>query len=212
MNIPIPPPWSTLRSIGNSPIVKLTIVIPVIGYLILFNQTLSQHLTLVHEIFGKHESPSSGTVSWRLIFLYLGLCAFAAGSGLFAIFCPRELKKYGSATEYIGGEIDHLSILELRQISNQLQTSPIAKRLKQHTDSLLERYSHFAGGAGQRDGEIEADGMTIYFRDLDKSTPAARAATTFFFILGACLTAVPTVEVFFRVSNIALQQVISLID
>jgi hypothetical protein len=209
VKITFPPPWSTLRSIGNSSIVKLTIVIPVLGYLIIFNQSLSKYLALIHEVFHDPDPLVAGHVSWRLTYLYLGLCWFGIGSALFAIFCPPELKKYGSPSEYIGGEIDNLSILELNNIVEQLDSSVIADKLTKHVTNLMERYDIFSAGAAPRDDEIEADGMTIYFQNLDQTATITRGSVAIFFSLGTCFTAVPTIEVFLRVSRIALDQALT---
>ena len=56
--------WRLLRSIGNSRAAKLTILIPLIGYLILLNDTVIKHLELSEEVFGapsgaKLTSPST---------------------------------------------------------------------------------------------------------------------------------------------------------
>src|SRR5262245_13941791 len=86
--------WTTLRAVGNSPIVKMTIVIPVLGWLILFNDYIVHQLSAVEEIFGKLQ------VSSRLLWLYVGLFITSIGSILYAGFCPEEIKKYASEIDY----------------------------------------------------------------------------------------------------------------
>jgi len=68
------------------PAVKLTIAIPLVGYSIIFNESLLHYLDLSRELFGQpHTSGASAAhVSWRLLVLYFGLCFIAAGAALTA--------------------------------------------------------------------------------------------------------------------------------
>src|SRR6185436_14747449 len=62
--------WQTLRGLGNSTAVKLTIFIPIIGYLVIFNETVVKYIDLSQRFLGQ----SSETYNeWRLIFVYFGL-------------------------------------------------------------------------------------------------------------------------------------------
>lgn len=83
----------------------LTILAPFVGYLVLFNQTIVQQLSLATEILG---SPAGDGVTaatlQRLYFLYFGLIFLGLGSGLFALFCPIEIKDCSSAREYVEAE------------------------------------------------------------------------------------------------------------
>ena len=97
--------WAKLRGVGNSGLVRLTILIPVIGYLILFNNEVVRHLQLDSRlrIFAS-EYPL------RLLLFYYGSFIAAAGSLLYAWRCPPLLKKYPSAVEYVESESDFFSI------------------------------------------------------------------------------------------------------
>jgi hypothetical protein len=86
--------WSRLRSIGNSAPARATIVIPLVGYLIIFNEQVLSYLTLSPEIFGK-----SVGISTKLLNIYFGLCFVAIASFLFAWFCPLQIRKYGAPVE-----------------------------------------------------------------------------------------------------------------
>src|SRR5260370_41669929 len=58
--------WRLLRSIGNSKAAKLTILIPLVGYLILLNDTVIKHLELSEEGF---RAPSGATPA-KLLIIY----------------------------------------------------------------------------------------------------------------------------------------------
>src|SRR3954454_24281518 len=85
------PLWVRLRSVSNSTAAKATILVPIIGYLIIFNEKVVEFLNLAKsvEMYGGVE------VSYRLILIYLGLCAISLGVAVYGWFCPSEVKHYG---------------------------------------------------------------------------------------------------------------------
>lgn len=92
--------WNRLRAIGNSPAAKSAIIVPVLGYFVLFNDEIVRWLRLHAGICGEQGCD----VTWRLAFLYFGGCAFAVGAIIYGALCPPQIRKYGDATEYIAGE------------------------------------------------------------------------------------------------------------
>src|ERR1700681_4261929 len=86
VDITLLPRWSLLRRVGNSSAVRLTILIPLIGYLIIFNSYVVHYLELPKEFAGAQ--PPGSAVSPRLLLIYFGLSALAAGSVIYAYFCP----------------------------------------------------------------------------------------------------------------------------
>jgi hypothetical protein len=94
------PPWVRLRFVSNSTAAKSTILVPLIGYLIIFNANLVSYLNLVRELgFEPHVG-----VSHRLILIYLGLCMISVGVLLYGWFGPNEVKPYGSAAAFVQGD------------------------------------------------------------------------------------------------------------
>ena len=72
------PKWTLLRTVGNLTVIRLTVFIPLIGYLIIFNDVLLKNLELAKEFAGL--PPISGsTLSPRLLLIYFGLCAVVVG-------------------------------------------------------------------------------------------------------------------------------------
>jgi hypothetical protein len=80
------PLWVRLRFVSNSSAAKATILIPLVGYLVLFNEKVVDFLNLIKELNGTHDAG----VSYRLILLYLGLCGIALGVMIYGWFCPNE--------------------------------------------------------------------------------------------------------------------------
>src|SRR5882672_6007108 len=85
------PSWRLLRSTGNSRAAKLTILIPLVGYIVLLNDTVIKNLELSDRIFGA----AAGSLN-KLLMIYCGLVCVAGASTIFAWCCPLELKKYAS--------------------------------------------------------------------------------------------------------------------
>lgn len=110
-------PWSAIRRIGQSRLLTLTIVVPFLGSLLLFNQSVVDVLTLspelVHRWFhlSANETADAArklTLS-RLYYVYFGLTLLGVGSALFVLFCPLEIKNYSAPIEYQAAEDPHVS-------------------------------------------------------------------------------------------------------
>jgi hypothetical protein len=89
------PLWSNLRAVGNNPTTKMTVFIPLVGYMIIFNANVLPYLRLASEIFG------NAPHFWRLYFIYFGLCSLALGSIIYQLWCPSEIKRFASALDYV---------------------------------------------------------------------------------------------------------------
>lgn len=96
--------WSALSSIGNSRVARLTILMPVIGYLIIFNSTIAEFLST--SLPARAETIVVADTwtylySKNLFFLYFGLLIFGVGVALYNIAVPRQIRKYPSVEDYI---------------------------------------------------------------------------------------------------------------
>jgi hypothetical protein len=101
------PSWDRLRIIGNSKLIKLTTIMPLIGYLIVFNHHVVSALHLENSLFG---SITEEFLILRLRLLYFGLFLTGVGSALFTIFCPSKIKQYTDAVELAQRELHFLPI------------------------------------------------------------------------------------------------------
>src|SRR4051794_6374822 len=92
-------PWSAIRRIGQSRLLALTIVVPFIGSLLLFNQGVVDVLTLSPELVRRWLHISAETSAdaarkltfARLYYVYFGLTFLGIGSALFVLFCPLDI-------------------------------------------------------------------------------------------------------------------------
>jgi hypothetical protein len=95
--------WSSLSGIGNSRLAQLTVLMPVVGYLVLFNSNISLWFETVIP-----QRPTTETASiWEklfennLLYLYLGLLVFGLAVSLFNIVAPRQIKQFPATEDYI---------------------------------------------------------------------------------------------------------------
>jgi hypothetical protein len=97
------PRWSDLRRIGNSSVARASVVMPVVGYMIIFNNEIIEFLKI-------HSNICRGCpISWRLYMLYFSSCSFASGAALYSVFCPATVKLYAGARDYFEGEKTYYS-------------------------------------------------------------------------------------------------------
>ena len=128
---PYIPRWSKLRSIGNSQAAKLTILIPLVGYMIIFNETIASYLQLSNELVGLSVEGSGSTASPRLLLIYFGLCWVALGSAIYAWRCPGFIKRYRSAESFVADAGHHIGQVFMSAIQSELERNEIAGRLRE---------------------------------------------------------------------------------
>lgn len=132
--------WRLLRSIGNSRAAKLTMLIPLVGYLVIFNHEIIDHLELTATIFG---ASANATLN-KLVLIYFGLVCVAIASVIFAIWCPLEIKRYASPEEYVAGEEPFLSEKAIGFIQVRLKTGDEIARAE--ADGYGRFYRQFEPG------------------------------------------------------------------
>ena len=181
-------PWTTLRSVGNSHAVRLTVLIPLVGYLLIFNTYIVEQLALGKTFV---DPATASSPIRRLLLTYFGLCSLAVGSVLYAWRCPQEIKHYPSTAAYTGGDGPHLSHFYLENIDTVL---------KGHDDETYKRVRSQLSGQGAE--TIRNAKLHMYFHWLDERHPQVRVVTAFFFGLGFLLLGLLSLQVFFRALGI----------
>ncbi len=196
--------WSTLRSVGNSFAVRATVLIPLVGYFIIFNSKLADYVGLIHEVTGTDTSGLS--VSPRLFETYFGLCFVAVGATIYSFFCPSVIKKYGSSAAFAGDDGSHYGRFAIEQIREALSDSP----QKAGLDEIVGRYSPM----GTMSGEDPPDSayfqmnnaiLHLYYTYLNRSAPAWYWLSAIFFAIGFTVLLIPSLYIFARVTTVLLQ-------
>ena len=199
------PLWAGLRFVSNSTAAKATILVPLIGYLILFNAHIVQFLNLIQELNGSHHLG----VSYRLIFLYLGLCSVSLGVLAYSWFCPNEVKYYGSAASFVQGDGPSLRGFVIDDINRTLAADERYRpKLQELSDEL--RAIKESRTVSDRDTErYRTENLHLYFDYLNRRYPAARVFTVLAYIIGFGLLGIPSAEVFAGVVKILFKSILA---
>jgi hypothetical protein len=195
--------WTKLREIGNSPAVKLTIAIPLVGYLIIFNESLLHYLDLSRELFGQpHTSGASAAhVSWRLLALYFGLCFIAVGAALYGWYCPDEIKSYRLPSDYIN-VLSNIGSIGITRIEAELEDGGAVARQQLHDWREVQSHRPTPQNDEQfmsRLAEANKGVLELHFDCLNRSHPYIRLATSICYAVGFVALFIPSVDVFVRV-------------
>lgn len=197
------PLWERLRFISNSTAAKATILVPVIGYLIIFNEKVVEFLNLARAV----EAHSGAEVSYRLILIYLGLCAISVGVVVYGWFCPNEVKHYGSASAYVQGDGPSLRGFVIDDIGKLLENSAQRRRLQIISDALQERVQRGIEVTDEHLERYRIEMLHLHFEYLNSSHRIARAICLWSYVIGFGLLAIPSIIVFKRVIGILLRMI-----
>ncbi|UPA25537.1 hypothetical protein [Shinella oryzae] len=97
--------WSSLAAIGESPMIKLTITVPFLGYLILYNDYVLSLLNVsfahLRQLSGVDPASTQAVTMARINLLYFGLTALGIASFIYTLFTPRDVARHRTAVEYL---------------------------------------------------------------------------------------------------------------
>jgi len=196
--------WRLLRTVGNSRAAKLTVLIPLVGYLILLNDDVVAHLTLSKNVFG---DAVDATLT-RLLAIYAGLVFIAVASVVFAIWCPREVKRYGSPEEYVAGDEPSMSDKQIAILERQLEIGDDIAR-----NESAEYGAFFFGRPTTDLEELRRNGqklhrirMNLFYEMKDRSYPIVRWTAAILYFAGFGFLSVPSALVFYRVMKVLLHR------
>lgn len=188
------PPWSRLAGVGRYPVVKLTVLAPVFGYMVLFNELISRYLSLSMSYFStsvdlKHE--------WRMQFFYFGLVLLGIGQTIFTLRCPSEIKKHPTVDEFIKSNFEHITRYGVKLFLNQeliyhkerLENFALFKELTE----LMEKGNY---GALPFSSENKIDITAHLYYYSDQSDINGRAAALIFYSAGFFILIIPSVHIF----------------
>jgi hypothetical protein len=196
--------WSNLRAIGNLPAVKMTVLIPLIGYMVIFNENVLPYLQLSRAIFGEHTEVSVH-VSARLIAIYFGLCFLGVGSLVYQIFCPKEVKRHETAPDYVSAWSSIIGDGAVMRIERGFAAnSAIRKEYEHSKDRITARYRAGTESQDEMLAKLRPALLEAHFRYLDETRSVARISTFLCDTLGFIILAVPSIEVFYRVTTLAV--------
>jgi len=89
--------WSALRALVNSKAASITIAIPFVGIFLLFNGKILEYVEFAHQFLidtSQDAAKEKNITLNNLYYTYFGLTSFAAGTILFKIFCPFQVRAF----------------------------------------------------------------------------------------------------------------------
>jgi hypothetical protein len=207
--------WDQLRGIGEIKVVRLTILAPFIGYLILFNEQLIHFLNISNELlpaeyfryFWQDTSKTSEELaSSRLFLIYFGLFFLGLGSILYGIACPHLLKRYGSSSEYLRDELTFQTKFQVQRALDELKE---LKSKPTHLNGLVSQFEqHFEKIKSNDNGEFSSefqelskDLMIEHWKTQNVSHRLARHSTFIAYFFGFLIIAIPSIETLLAVSK-----------
>jgi hypothetical protein len=209
----IVPRWTKLRALGNSPAVRLTILIPIVGYLVLLNENVLQYLDLSREVYGVNAQaaaapPISTThVTWQLLFVYFGLSTVALAATLYALFCPEPVKRYPSSIDMVAHAMGHTGDSFLDSAESEVKKESLISLvpLRNRFDERI-RASTSPAETKEALTTYHRDTLHVFFVLLDHRGRAARLATFYCYIVGFAVLGVPATYTFYRVALLSVSK------
>jgi hypothetical protein len=187
--------WNHLSSLGNSGLVKASVLMPAFGYILLLNDNVHQYLTIKYDGWLLHYLPSI----WRVWLLFYGTFLLSIGSILFSSFCLQM----ADAERF---HIAHQHLVE--QLRQRLET--IYNGLSKWELSLLPRRLAFKHPTlGVTTSDLEST-MSIYVWSLQANRrPLLRIIVLFLFGSGLTLLAVPATITLVQVTLLPVRHLFS---
>jgi hypothetical protein len=199
------PYWLFFRSASNSVAARAVILIPIVGYWIIFNDRLvgfSDLSRILVPLTG--ERPPS--MPWRLFATYFGLCLIAVASALYQWRCPSEIKLYPTASVYVGDVSSRISGIEEMRVERALEEGDAeSKRIlaqirelpgQPHPEQLQQAREH-----------AKRNVLQAHYDFCNRRYPIARFAAAVCYTAGFVALLVPSIDVFWRVTYVLWKHV-----
>lgn len=183
--------WSRLGYFGTLPIVKATVLFPVIGYMLVLSDSFVDALNL-------QSYYSVISVQSKLRFVYFGLFSIAAFSVAFSLMCPAVIKRYLQGLDYARNKNEEVTDFEYSLIEN----------------SMIHKYGKVVDAFGGFSNWQEKQRiiLRVYHEDLSNSAEKRRLFCSFLLIIGLALLSVPSVIVFLKVLEVTMSAIASSIS
>ena len=202
------PYWTQYRDISNSAAARAVILVPLIGYWIIFNNQMIEWTKLSKFIDGE---PAAAGPPLRLFATYFGLCLVAIASAIYQWKCPDVIKLYPTASMYVGQVGPQMSRIEQDRVELILREGDEESRARHRGQALG---SDFAAEPKSED-EIEArrpiirsNMLQLHYDLCNRSSPLARLGVTYCYRVGVLVLLIPAVDIFWQVSKTLLRKLV----
>lgn len=199
------PTWSVLKVIGNSYPAKAAVIMPFVGYLILFQQDFVR-LASSWSHFNELGVPSSFTqVSQNFYLLYFGLFIFGVGAFIFAISCDQDIKRHADMDSFCiyiestttANDVKRYCQYIRAQLGDDTDEGNLARIISQSIES---------GVQSNIPTESRLFVQKSYYTIKDNNLRPLRWVVFISFVIGLTLLAIPSLIVFVKVCRMFFAQ------
>lgn len=193
------PRWSALKVIGSSYPAKASVLMPFVGYLIIFQEDFVRFVSRWSPFSDPFAEQSSVTpFGLNFYFLYFGLFIFGVGSFIFSIFCDPCIKRHADSDAFCAYAASTSTANDIRQYCEYIcarlgDSSPDART------SRLILQSITSGIQQEIPGESRIFAHKTYYLIKDTRLVILRCLVFASFIIGLLLMAVPSLIAFVKV-------------
>jgi hypothetical protein len=207
---PWAPYWTKVRAISNTGAARAVIIVPLVGYWIILNDLFVQKLTRLSPLLvGK----MSIHTPWQLFAIYFGLWLVGVGSAFYQLFCPPEVKRHASSSEYVGEIAPRISVLEMQRVDAALRDGDqTSKNERQRIDARIKAAESRIPPGEKPDMDqvtlIQDQGrrdlLLLHFDLCNRRSATARLIVAALYIVGFTALALPSLSVFHKVVVVAI--------
>ena len=198
------PTWSSLRTIGDSLPAKASILMPFVGYFILFQADFIRIISEWSPIFDSTNHNATLHVGLRFYFLYFGLFIFGVGSLLFALFCADVIKRHSNATAFCSYTLPMCSPSDFVEYSIYVQTHTSIESAEYKKAASLQNMIESGITSITQENKIYL--LKEYYTIIDIRFPGLRFTTIVCFVAGMTLMALPSLMIFWKVLGMFASQ------
>lgn len=211
--------WSQYVDVLDGPIPRLSFAVPIVGYLILFNDSITRHLTFLELTSGQSAFGLSG--GSRLKMLYLGLVILGLANILYRWQRPYVLRLARNQIDYVEAGLRHFTVNTLIELEGSIRHSPFGhytvhgKYNPAEWSSFLDHAlgsgdgntpvtrkpttAHWAEAKAKYEGLLRSILTETFFRESTRTRRGWLMACLLIGLSGYALLAVPSIDLFLKV-------------
>jgi hypothetical protein len=183
----------------------MTILVPILGYWILFNEAARKYLSLVHEVGG-----SSADVSSRILVVYVGLVFVAVGAAIYQFKCPPDVKHFGDPNAYVAAVSGTIRDYAQEKVIVALLKSDFEREYARVRDRYDRNSAEAAMGYLTEDQQerLDKDILYVNFDMLDASEKTWRKMVGWLYLVGFGLLLLSSATVLARIIGVLAHRLV----
>jgi len=188
--------WGNLKIIGQSKLVSMTIIIPLFGYIIFFNEQLISIIEVSNSYLNQFKIIHTDITlnnSNKLFYIYFGLSFLGIASILYKLVSPSLINEYKSMREYIDKE---------KMIMNLNNTNILFNKLKDDNNKDVDLLQDKIVPVSEISDDTLIGIMSINWKHNNELFQKTRMLVFSLYIVGFLLLFIPSIRMFYNVGVI----------